>query len=86
MVIPFYGFLEGDTLGLLILAEENETIESLAQKVLRSGALRVSQKRDMRVIHQGIELPFEITVKESGMKVLDIFYVQSPPPPTELSC
>jgi hypothetical protein len=32
-MIPLYGFLEGDTIGLLILAEEGDTIAALAQKL-----------------------------------------------------
>jgi hypothetical protein len=30
MPIPLYGFLEGDILGLLVLAEEGETVLELA--------------------------------------------------------
>jgi len=40
-VIPLYGFLEGDSLGLLVLASEDETVESLGRKLERSAALRV---------------------------------------------
>jgi hypothetical protein len=32
MPVPLYGFLQGDTVGLLILAEEAETLQALARK------------------------------------------------------
>ena len=32
MSIPLYGFLQGDTVGLVILAEEDDTLQALAQK------------------------------------------------------
>ena len=33
MPIPLYGFLQGDTVGLLILADEGETVQTLARKL-----------------------------------------------------
>jgi hypothetical protein len=41
MPIPLYGFLEGDTVGLLVLAEEGETILELARN---AASIRVSRQ------------------------------------------
>ena len=42
MSIPLYGFLEGDTVGLLVLAEEGETILELARKLQDAASIRVA--------------------------------------------
>jgi len=47
MVIPLYGFLEGDTLGLLVLAEEDETVLELARKLQNAANLRVATKTEL---------------------------------------
>jgi hypothetical protein len=38
MPIPLYGFLQDDTVGLLILAEEGDTLQALAQKLQDAAA------------------------------------------------
>jgi hypothetical protein len=40
MPVPLDGFLEGDTIGLLILADDGDTLEALAQKLQASGGGR----------------------------------------------
>ena len=49
MSIPVYGFLEGDTLGLLVLAEEGETVLELARKLQDAASIRVE--------NSGIRIP-----------------------------
>jgi hypothetical protein len=41
---PLYGFLQGDTAGLRILADEGDTPESLTQKVPDVAGLRVAAR------------------------------------------
>ena len=40
MPIPLYGFASGDTLGLLIFAEEQETLSSLASRLQQASGVR----------------------------------------------
>ena len=42
MPIPLYGFLEGDTVGLLMLAEEGDTVLALARKLQDAASIRVA--------------------------------------------
>ena len=42
MPVPLYGFLQCDTVGLLILAEEAETLQALARKLQDAASLRVA--------------------------------------------
>ena len=75
MPIPLYGFLEGDTLGLLVLAEETESILQLAQKLQESASLRVPRKEAIRLLHDGHVIDPTLTVKQSGLQALDRFDV-----------
>jgi hypothetical protein len=50
-MIPLYGFLEGDTLGLLVLARPEETVAELAAKLRASAAVRVRREGAVVVQH-----------------------------------
>jgi hypothetical protein len=70
-MIPLYGFLEGDTLGLLLLAEEDETLEQLARRLQQSAVLRVEPFDSLEIRHQGRALPPECRVGAAGLAALD---------------
>ena len=40
--IPLYGFVEGDTLGVVVLARSEDTVRALAARLLEAAALRVA--------------------------------------------
>ena len=48
-MIPLYGFLAGDTLGLLILAEEDDTMAELATKLQQAAFVRVATRDEVQV-------------------------------------
>jgi hypothetical protein len=77
MPIPLYGFLQGDTLGLLILAEESDSIEALAQKLRDAASLRVAAKGPVQVIYNDEAIDPARTVAQTGMQALDRFDVIS---------
>ena len=52
MPIPLYGFLEGDTLGLLMLAEEGETVLELARKLQDAASIRVARNDKVDLVYQ----------------------------------
>jgi hypothetical protein len=70
-VIPLYGFLEGDTIGLLLLADEDDTIEELARRLSASASVRVRPKPRYAVIHDGRILAPLSTAGEAGLTALD---------------
>lgn len=84
-MIPLYGFLRGDTLGLLILAEETETVESLARKLEQSARLRVAHRPALSVVHKGRVLDGSITVRAAKLEALDRFDVIERVPLVEVS-
>jgi hypothetical protein len=77
MPIPLYGFLQGDTLGLLILADEGDSIEALAQKLQDAASLRVAARGAVRVIYNEKRIDSALTVAQTGMQALDRFDVIS---------
>ncbi len=77
MPIPLYGFLEGDTLGLLVLAEEAQTVLELARKLQDAANIRVARNDDVELLYNGKTLDPGLTVAQAGLQALDRFDVIS---------
>jgi hypothetical protein len=77
MAIPFYGFLQGDTVGLLILAEEGDTLQALARKLQDAASLRVAARERLQVVYNGKTMDPTMTVAQAGFQALDRFDVIS---------
>lgn len=69
-MIPLYGFLEGDTIGLLVLAEETDSVRDLAEKLQQAARVRVAHAR-VKVLFQGQPLDPEATVAQTALGPLD---------------
>ncbi len=77
MSIPLYGFLEGDTVGLLVLAEEGETILGLARKLQDAASIRVARADEIDFVYDGKTIDPGLTVAQTGLQPLDRFDVIS---------
>lgn len=77
MPIPLYGFLQGDTIGLLILADEGDTLEALARKLEVAASLRVAARDSLRVVYNDKIMDSVMTVAQAGFQALDRFDVTS---------
>ena len=75
MSIPLYGFLEGDTVGLLVLAEEDETILDLTRKLQDAASIRVARHEKVDFIYDGKTIDPGFTVAQAGLQALDRFDV-----------
>jgi hypothetical protein len=71
MSIPLYAFVRGDTLGLVVLAREDEQVDDLAQRLVRAAAPRVAMSGGVHVLHRGKRLRGELTLTEAGVLPLD---------------
>jgi hypothetical protein len=78
-MIPLYGFLQGDTIGLLILARGEDTMGDLAKKLEQAARTRVAPLRDAVVHFDGEERSGSATVATVGMRALDRFDVKERP-------
>jgi hypothetical protein len=74
-MIPLYGFLEGDSIGLLILADENDTAAELAGKLQSAARIRVKTEAKVNVVYRGVIVPPQTTVGHAQMGALDRFDV-----------
>jgi hypothetical protein len=74
-VIPLYGFLEGDTLGLLVLAYGGDTIAELADRLQQSARVRVAHKPKVKVVYKGRVLDPQLTLENVGIEALERFDV-----------
>ena len=77
MPIPLYGFLQGDTVGLLILAEDGDTLEALARKLQAAASLRVATRDQIRVVYNDKTMDPTMTVAQARLEALDRFDVLS---------
>ncbi|MDQ1404551.1 MAG: hypothetical protein QOG55_180 [Acidobacteriaceae bacterium] len=75
MPIPLYGFLEGDTLGLLVFAEEVETVQELARKLQDAANIRVARNDDLELLYNGKTVDLALTAAQAGLQPLDRFDV-----------
>jgi Toluene-4-monooxygenase system protein B (TmoB) len=75
MPIPLYGFLEGDMLGLLVFAEEVETVQELARKLQDAASIRVARNDDVELLYNGKTVDPALTVAQAGLQALDRFDV-----------
>jgi hypothetical protein len=77
MPVPLYGFLQGDTVGLLILADDGETLEALARKLQAAASLRVARREQVRVVYNDKTMDLTMTVAQARFQALDRFDVLS---------
>jgi hypothetical protein len=77
MPIPLYGFLEGDTVGLLILADEGETVQTLARKLQDAASLRVARRDHVQLIYNDKAMDPALTIAQAGFEAFDRFDVVS---------
>ena len=71
MGVPLYVFVRGDTLGLVVLASSDESIDQLALRLARAAAPRVVLTGKLHVLHRGKRLAGALSLSEAGVKALD---------------
>ena len=71
MLVPLYGFLQGDTIGLLVLVHDTDTVAEIARKLQQAAAVRVPPKAGASVHYGGRRLDPELTVAQAGLSALE---------------
>jgi Toluene-4-monooxygenase system protein B (TmoB) len=71
MLVPLYGFVAGDTLGVLVLVQDHDTIAQVAGTLARAVAMRVAPRAGARVRVRGELLDPRATVAGAGLRALD---------------
>jgi len=62
MPLPLYGFVEGDTIGVLSVADETESVQALAKRLRDAVSLRVETSDEMYVVYRGAVLDPAVTL------------------------
>ena len=70
MLIPLYGFAQGDSLGLLVLVQDTDTVAMLGATLAQAAAVRVAPAAASRVRFAGKLLDPDVTVAEAGLTPL----------------
>jgi hypothetical protein len=69
--IPLYCFVAGDSLGVLVMVEDHDSVAELAQRAQQAAAVRVAPRQHAAVYAHGAILHRDATVKEVGLIALD---------------
>ena len=70
-LVPLYGFVEGDTLGLLVLVRSTDTVAALAASLQQAAEMRVAPFADFAVRHRERRLEPRLTIAAAGLTALD---------------
>ena len=71
MLVPLYGFLKGDTIGLLVLVHDTELVREIGRKLQEAASVRVAPRPGAEVYYRGSLLSPDLTVGEVGLKALE---------------
>ena len=71
MMMPFFCFVRGDSLGLIVLVDSEHSVAELALRAQRAAAMRVAQVPRAGVYRRGELLAPELTVAAAGLQPLD---------------
>ena len=72
MLIPLYGFLRGDVVGLLVLVHEDETIAEAARRLREAASVRIAPDERPAAVYAGDRrLELDATITAAGLGALD---------------
>lgn len=71
MLLPVYGFLEGDVMGLLVLVHDHHKLDDFANQLTQAAAVRVLPFLARSIHHDGQVLDPQLTLAQAGIKALD---------------
>ena len=71
MLVPLYGFLRGDTAGLVVLVRAGDTLAEVARVVQEAACMRVAPTQHAAVWVGGKSLDLALTVAAAGLGPLD---------------
>jgi hypothetical protein len=70
-VIPLYAFVQGDTMGVVVLGRLEETVRDLGENLLRATGVRVKRRGSFRIISGSQSLDLAAPLLTLGMRPLD---------------
>ena len=71
MIVPLYGFLEGDPMGVVILAHDSDLIAKVSELLQQAARVRVPHRDHMLLRHGERVLDPTMTVTRAGLTALE---------------
>jgi hypothetical protein len=71
LLVPLYGFLKNDTLGLIVLIHDHQKVCELAICLQQAASPRVPVTTGAAVYFNGKRLDPQASVREAGLQALD---------------
>jgi len=71
VLVPIYGFVRGDTIGLVALVHDHQTVAELAATLQQAAAVRVAPRRRAKVYFERRLLDPKLTIADAGLGALD---------------
>jgi len=71
MLVPIYGFVRGDSIGLVALVHDHQTIDELAAMLQQAASVRVAPRPRAKVYFERRLLDPKLTVGEAGLGLMD---------------
>ena len=70
-MIPLYGFVPGDTCGVLVLVDSHATVATLGALLAEAASIRVTPGKAPAILWEGRMLDPTMTVADAGLSALD---------------
>ena len=70
-MIPLHAFVEGDVIGLVVLADPQRTVAELVAQIERAASVRVRPTGRARLVFEGRALLGDAIVGDLGLSPLD---------------
>lgn len=71
MLVPLFGFLRGDTIGLVVLVQDHHPVSEIARSLQEAASVRVTPRPAASVYFNGLKLDPGQTVAAAGLGPLD---------------
>jgi hypothetical protein len=71
VLVPLNGFARGDTLGVLVLVHDHDTVEAATRCLTQAVSVRVAPFAQAHLYHRGALLDPTLTIAEAGLTALD---------------
>lgn len=72
MLVPLYGFVQGDTMGVLVLAQDDMSVADVMQKLVQATSLRAGDEHPtFALFAHGRRLDERQTVSQCRLVALD---------------
>ncbi len=71
MLVPLYGFLKGDVMGLMVLIHDHERVVDIGARLMEAASIRIAPKARAQIYVNGRLLDPDLTIAEAGLRGLD---------------